>query len=73
MSSFSGNAPAHKHCPVCGKSMPVDKNFCSPDCEQEFSKRRRSQQRRSWIFIGVLIALMALWLLFAKTATPVKP
>ncbi len=67
---MSDITPAHKHCPVCGKSMGVDKDFCSTECEQDYLKRRKSQQRRSWIFMGVLAALMLLWVLLAGRAKP---
>ncbi len=23
---------AHSHCPICGKAMPTDKQFCSQGC-----------------------------------------
>lgn len=56
------SVPAHRHCIVCGKSVSVDKDICSPECENTLATRRKSQKRSTWIFMGVLGAMAIVWL-----------
>ncbi|MGZ7047264.1 MAG: DUF2116 family Zn-ribbon domain-containing protein [Methanobacterium sp.] len=53
----------HKHCPICGTSIPMDERFCSTKCLQEYNARERKIQktRRIW-YIVMAIILIALFL-----------
>ena len=35
------NVPAHSHCKICGKSVPVKKNFCSVECTKTHDNKSR--------------------------------
>ncbi|MEW6034112.1 MAG: DUF2116 family Zn-ribbon domain-containing protein [Chloroflexota bacterium] len=50
----------HRHCPACGKPMGASNRFCSEECERGTLGQKKRQQRTMWIFMGVLIAFMAL-------------
>lgn len=68
MSTERAAVPNHKHCLVCGKPTPLEKQVCSPECEQALKRQLKSQRRTSWIFIGVLIVAMLVWLFLAGRA-----
>ena len=50
------NVPAHSHCKICGRSVPVKKDFCSVECTKNHDTKSRKQKRTSRFF---LIAMMA--------------
>lgn len=56
----------HKHCPMCGTSIPMEENFCSIKCEQELKARQIKIQktRRIWYVIMVIILIIAFLLVF---------
>jgi len=56
------SVPSHRHCIVCGKSVSVDKDICSDECNKTLDSRRKSQKRSTWIFMGVLGAMAVVWL-----------
>ncbi|MDY6986231.1 MAG: DUF2116 family Zn-ribbon domain-containing protein [Candidatus Thermoplasmatota archaeon] len=51
--------PEHKHCMICGKSISVDKDFCSDKCRDEYNSIMKRRKRSNYIMIIVLIILMA--------------
>lgn len=56
--------PQHKHCPICGKSMELSRDFCSQECEQAVAARKKAQRRTTWIMLGVMgIILVLFWVL----------
>jgi predicted nucleic acid-binding Zn ribbon protein len=62
-----GWIPPHNHCRVCGKSIPVNKEFCSKKCEEEAEKITQRNKRSSRIYIIIFIVLMAMLLLWSFT------
>ncbi len=59
--------PAHKHCPVCGISIPPDEEFCSKKCEKQWNemiKRKKKSATIMWALVGVLVAL-AVFMMFS--------
>lgn len=50
----------HKHCPVCGKAMSVDKKACSPECEASHEAIIREKKRTMYLFYGVAIVMVVL-------------
>ena len=59
--------PEHKHCPVCGRSMPVDFDFCSRECREKHYARVRREGRIRLIFYILYFALIiSLFLLFFR-------
>ncbi len=57
---MSDKPTEHKHCPACGKSMPVERQFCSDECEKGTVSGKKRQQRTMWIFMGILVLFMIL-------------
>ncbi len=59
--------PPHKHCPVCGISIPPDQEFCSRKCEEKW-KAMVKQKKRSvylmWAMVAILIVVLFLPMLF---------
>lgn len=54
----------HKHCPVCGRAMPVDAQFCSKECRENHESRVKRSNRMRIIFYLLYIALLASLFLF---------
>jgi len=54
----------HKHCPVCGTSIPMDERFCSPKCEATYSERVRKVLRTRRIVYAVLAIIVIVYLLY---------
>ena len=53
--------PPHKHCPVCGISIPPDQQFCSKKCEEQWNAMMRQKKRSiylMWIMVAVLVVIM---------------
>ncbi|WP_455367290.1 DUF2116 family Zn-ribbon domain-containing protein [[Eubacterium] cellulosolvens] len=56
----------HKHCGICGTSIPHQKSFCSRECEE---KEKKISKRRTYTFILTLSLfpiIMFLMLLFSS-------
>ncbi|WP_455367991.1 DUF2116 family Zn-ribbon domain-containing protein [[Eubacterium] cellulosolvens] len=56
----------HKHCGICGISIPSHKTFCSRECED---KENKMSKRRKYTFIFTLLLfpiIMFLMLLFSS-------
>jgi len=51
------NIPSHKHCTICGKSIPVDKEFCSPECEEQYRAIMKKRKRSNYIMMGMMVLL----------------
>jgi len=54
--------PEHKHCAICGKSISVDKEFCSEKCQEDYNNIMKKRKRSNYIMIIVMIVLMAVLL-----------
>ncbi|HML04636.1 MAG TPA: DUF2116 family Zn-ribbon domain-containing protein [Methanobacterium sp.] len=54
----------HKHCPMCGKPIPLDERFCSPKCEQTFTERQRKVAKTRKIIYIALAAFIIIYLVF---------
>lgn len=50
-----GKIPPHKHCKICGRMIPANKDYCSAKCERIDLDRRRSYETyRTWLFITLI-------------------
>jgi predicted nucleic acid-binding Zn ribbon protein len=59
--------PAHKHCPICGASMPIDAEFCSDECKDKYlqkAKRDRKMRLFFLLFYAVMMAVLFLFLIW---------
>lgn len=54
----------HKHCPVCGTSIPMEERFCSPKCESTYAERARKVVKTKRIFFAVLAIVIIIYLLY---------
>ncbi len=57
--------PPHKHCPVCGMSMPPDQDFCSKKCEEKWEQMLRQRKKimyvtRAMVAVTVAIIIIAM-------------
>lgn len=48
----------HKHCMVCGRAVPSDRDFCTQDCKEKYSKADKKKGKSSTIQIVVLVVVM---------------
>jgi len=55
--------PPHVHCHVCWKAIPVGETLCSDECRQRYEKMMRSKKLVFYIFMGLMVALLAIILI----------
>ena len=60
----------HSHCPICGKAMPTDKQFCSQNCRDNYSAGQKKQKKKSRIQMIFMIGMMAVLFVFLFIFTP---
>jgi predicted nucleic acid-binding Zn ribbon protein len=67
MASREAKAPAkippHKHCKVCGLSIPPNKVYCSNECMEQDRKAQRRLSMMNRLFTISLLALLLFLLL----------
>ena len=54
----------HKHCPVCGTSIPMDERFCSQKCESTYTERTRKVAKTRKMFYIALAVIVLLYILY---------
>ena len=54
----------HSHCPICGKAMPTDKQFCSQTCRDNYHGTQKKQKKKSRIQMIFMFGLMAVVFVF---------
>ncbi len=55
----------HKHCKICAKPIPLDEEFCSKKCEEEYEDIVSSRKKKQYIFYALLVLfLIVLFLSF---------
>jgi predicted nucleic acid-binding Zn ribbon protein len=52
--------PKHRHCIVCSTPISFDKEFCGPNCQDQF---KRQEKKRKYMFIAILLMFPALFLI----------
>ncbi len=48
----------HKHCTICSRAIPMDRDFCSQECKDKYSKADKSKSRKNTIQMVVLGVVM---------------
>jgi len=48
----------HKHCVVCSRAIPIDRDFCSSECKDIYSNADKKKGKKSTVQIVFLIAFM---------------
>jgi len=51
--------PEHKHCMICGKSISMEREFCSEDCQEQYNSIMKKRKRSNYIMIIVMVVLLA--------------
>ena len=51
----------HKHCPVCGKPIPLDETTCSKECDTLINARREQSRKARTLLFVVLIIFIVIW------------
>ncbi|MCS4539010.1 MAG: DUF2116 family Zn-ribbon domain-containing protein [Thaumarchaeota archaeon] len=54
----------HQHCKVCGKAVPLGRDFCSNECKGKNEKTRKRTKTISRIYTVVLLVVMTALMLF---------
>ncbi len=47
----------HKHCKICAKPIPLDEDFCSEKCREEYEGLMEKKKKRRYIFYVLLAVL----------------
>ena len=53
--------PRHRHCAVCATPIPLEREFCSSNCEDEY--KRVERKRKYTMLIPILLFIPLLMLL----------
>ena len=48
----------HLHCPVCGKAVPPDEEFCSEECEERMNNLVKKRKLVNYIWLAIIMAFM---------------
>ncbi len=48
----------HKHCKICNKPVPLDRDFCSEKCREEYQEFMDKRRKRQYIFYILLVVLI---------------
>ncbi|HEC80887.1 MAG TPA: DUF2116 family Zn-ribbon domain-containing protein [Thermoplasmatales archaeon] len=59
---MSENISQHKHCPVCGKAIPLEETFCSEECKQKYQQILK--RRKYLLFLMYIMLFIALIMVF---------
>jgi len=54
----------HSHCPICGKAMPTDKQFCSQSCRDNYHTSQKKQKKKSRVQMIFMFGMMAVVFVF---------
>ncbi|MBS3817607.1 MAG: DUF2116 family Zn-ribbon domain-containing protein [Candidatus Thermoplasmatota archaeon] len=48
----------HKHCKICAKPIPLDEDFCSEKCREEYQDMVSERKKKQYIFYALLAVLI---------------
>lgn len=48
----------HKHCVVCGRAVPLDKEVCSQECQDKYQSYEKKKGRKNYVQLGFLVVMM---------------
>ena len=62
------NVPDHRHCPICGKVIPPNLEYCSTKCESIALKRKREEEfaRKLLIFVVIIFFVTTILSIFLR-------
>ena len=50
----------HKHCQVCGNTIPVSETICSEDCKQKYQAFMKKRKMMLYIMYAIIAAVIVL-------------
>ena len=62
--------PPHTHCRICGKAIPVNKEYCSNECREKEIKIQKRNRRMNLLFMIILMALFLFMILTLPLSRP---
>jgi predicted nucleic acid-binding Zn ribbon protein len=54
----------HTHCRVCSRSIPLNKIYCSKECEEKEMNQQKKSKRSSRIFTVMFIIIIVIMMVF---------
>ncbi len=59
--SFKVRVPQHSHCLVCNAVIPVNKTFCSKECEEKYVLVNKRKKRLETMYFAIGMAAILLF------------
>ena len=57
----------HKHCNICGISIPSDEDFCSEECRGKYFKTENSKQSKNkFCMIGTVVVMIVMFVIMGS-------
>ncbi len=53
----------HKHCRICQKPVPLEEDFCSEKCREEYDDLLSSRKKKQYIVYALLVVLLIVMVL----------
>ncbi len=58
-----GKLLQHRHCQVCSKAIPISEEYCSDECNIEFSKLVKKRKGLVYIMYGMIVVIIVAMIL----------
>lgn len=55
----------HKHCPICGKAILIEEEYCGDKCKNDFESMVRKRKYLMYLMYGAIILFFIIILLGA--------
>ena len=52
----------HKHCQICGKTIPIDENLCSEECKQKFQTMVKKRKILVYVMYALIFFILTMYL-----------
>ncbi|MDG6221336.1 MAG: DUF2116 family Zn-ribbon domain-containing protein [Candidatus Thermoplasmatota archaeon] len=62
----------HLHCPICGKAIPPEEEFCSDVCNEKMKAIVKKRKLYTYVIYGLMLLVLLVMMLNMGT-TPVAP
>jgi predicted nucleic acid-binding Zn ribbon protein len=59
----AGKLLQHQHCQICSKAIPLSEELCSEECTEEYNKLIQKRKNTLYLFYGMIIVFMVLFVL----------
>ncbi|MEM4311083.1 MAG: DUF2116 family Zn-ribbon domain-containing protein [Nitrososphaerales archaeon] len=62
--------PPHTHCRICGKAIPVNREYCSNECKDKETKMQKRNKRMQTLFIIIILVFFILMMITLPLSRP---